>query len=75
MARGTKLAILVGGGPAPGINSMIGAAAISAALEGIEVLGVPQGLAARAATAGLTVAAFRDQFEYPMTAEAPSLVL
>src|SRR5262249_29905368 len=29
-----KLAILVGGGPAPGINSVIGAATIRAALEG-----------------------------------------
>jgi 6-phosphofructokinase 1 len=30
-----KLAILVGGGPAPGINSVIGAATIRAALEGL----------------------------------------
>src|SRR5271169_249577 len=29
-----KLAILVGGGPAPGINSVIGAATIRSALEG-----------------------------------------
>lgn len=38
-----KLAILVGGGPAPGINSVIGAATIRAAVEGVEVLGVKDG--------------------------------
>ena len=32
-----KLAILVGGGPAPGINSVIGAATIRACLSGVEV--------------------------------------
>jgi len=38
-----KLAILVGGGPAPGINSVIGAATIRAALEGLDVIGVRDG--------------------------------
>jgi len=38
-----KLAILVGGGPAPGINSVIGAATIRAKLQGIEVLGIRDG--------------------------------
>jgi 6-phosphofructokinase 1 len=38
-----KLAILVAGGPAPGINSVIGAATIRTALEGIEVLGIRDG--------------------------------
>jgi ATP-dependent phosphofructokinase / diphosphate-dependent phosphofructokinase len=38
-----KLAILVGGGPAPGINSVIGAATIRAALSGVEVLGLQDG--------------------------------
>ena len=38
-----KLAILVGGGPAPGINSVIGAATIRAEVEGVEVLGVKDG--------------------------------
>jgi len=38
-----KMAILVGGGPAPGINSVIGAATIRAAVEGIEVIGVRDG--------------------------------
>lgn len=38
-----KLAILVGGGPAPGINSVIGAATIRACLSGVEVLGVQDG--------------------------------
>jgi len=38
-----KLAILVGGGPAPGINSVIGAATIRACLSGWEVLGVKDG--------------------------------
>ena len=43
MRQQTKLAILVGGGPAPGINSVIGAATIRAALEGVEVLGIRDG--------------------------------
>jgi len=38
-----KLAILAGGGPAPGINSVIGAAAIRAALAGSEVIGILDG--------------------------------
>jgi ATP-dependent phosphofructokinase / diphosphate-dependent phosphofructokinase len=38
-----KLAILVGGGPAPGINSVIGAATIRAILQGVEVLGIRDG--------------------------------
>ncbi len=38
-----KLAILVGGGPAPGINSVISAATIRAHLEGIEVVGIKDG--------------------------------
>ncbi|UCH64495.1 MAG: 6-phosphofructokinase [Ignavibacterium sp.] len=38
-----KLAILVGGGPAPGINSVIGAATIRAALEGVEIIGIKDG--------------------------------
>jgi 6-phosphofructokinase 1 len=38
-----KLAILVGGGPAPGINSVISAATIRGELEGVEVLGIRDG--------------------------------
>ena len=38
-----SLAILVGGGPAPGINSVIAAATIRARLEGIDVVGVRDG--------------------------------
>jgi 6-phosphofructokinase len=38
-----KLAILVGGGPAPGVNSVISAATIRAALEGVEILGIKDG--------------------------------
>jgi ATP-dependent phosphofructokinase / diphosphate-dependent phosphofructokinase len=38
-----KIAILVGGGPAPGINSVIGAATIRAIQDGIDVLGVHDG--------------------------------
>jgi ATP-dependent phosphofructokinase / diphosphate-dependent phosphofructokinase len=38
-----KVAILVGGGPAPGINSVISAAGIRCALEGVDVLGVQDG--------------------------------
>jgi len=40
---GDKLAILVGGGPAPGINSVIGAATIRACLSGTEVIGIQDG--------------------------------
>lgn len=38
-----KTAILVGGGPAPGINSVIGAATIRAILSGSEVVGILDG--------------------------------
>ena len=38
-----KLAILVGGGPAPGINSVIGASTIRAAVEGVDVIGIRDG--------------------------------
>ncbi|MBO0799510.1 MAG: 6-phosphofructokinase [Blastocatellia bacterium] len=38
-----KLAILVGGGPAPGINSVISAATIKAVNEGFEVVGIQDG--------------------------------
>jgi 6-phosphofructokinase len=38
-----RLAILVGGGPAPGINSVISAATIRCVLEGVEVLGIRDG--------------------------------
>jgi 6-phosphofructokinase len=38
-----SLAMLVGGGPAPGINAVIGAATIRACLEGVPVLGVRDG--------------------------------
>jgi 6-phosphofructokinase 1 len=43
-----RLAILVGGGPAPGINSVIGAATIRGILDGVEVLGVRDGFEWRA---------------------------
>ena len=43
MTHRRTLAILVGGGPAPGINSVIGAATIRAALEDVEVLGIEDG--------------------------------
>ena len=43
MEHHNKLAILVGGGPAPGINSVIGAATIRARLEGIDVVGIRDG--------------------------------
>jgi ATP-dependent phosphofructokinase / diphosphate-dependent phosphofructokinase len=38
-----RLAILVGGGPAPGINSVIAAATIRALLSDVEVLGIEDG--------------------------------
>ena len=43
MAEKTRMGILVGGGPAPGINSVISAAAIRAGLEGVEVVGIEDG--------------------------------
>ena len=43
MGSSRTLAILVGGGPAPGINSVISAAVIEAINSGFKVLGVPEG--------------------------------
>src|SRR5258706_11612298 len=43
MEHHNKLAILAGGGPAPGINSVIGAATIRARLEGSDVIGIRDG--------------------------------
>jgi len=43
MEHHSKLAILASGGPAPGINSVIGAATIRACLEGAEVIGIRDG--------------------------------
>lgn len=41
--KGQRLAILVGGGPAPGINGVISAATIEAINQGIEVIGIKDG--------------------------------
>ncbi len=43
MTQEKKLAILVSGGPAPGINSVIGAATIRSLLEDVAVLGIRDG--------------------------------
>lgn len=43
MSHRKRLAIVVGGGPAPGINSVIGAATIRCVLEGVDVLGLQDG--------------------------------
>ena len=43
MSHRKKLAILVGGGPAPGINSVIGTATIRSTIEGVDVLGISDG--------------------------------
>jgi len=43
MSDQNRLAILAGGGPAPGINSVISAATIRGVLEGVEVLGIRDG--------------------------------
>jgi len=43
MTQRRNLAILVAGGPAPGINSVLAAATIRAQLEGVEVLGLRDG--------------------------------
>jgi ATP-dependent phosphofructokinase / diphosphate-dependent phosphofructokinase len=41
--KSKRMAILVGGGPAPGINSVIGAATIRGILSGAEVIGIRDG--------------------------------
>lgn len=41
--RHKRLAILAGGGPAPGINSVIGAATIRSELSGVDVVGIQDG--------------------------------
>jgi 6-phosphofructokinase 1 len=43
MSEGKRLGILVGGGPAPGINTVISSAAIEAINEGFEVIGIRDG--------------------------------
>src|SRR6476646_8008854 len=43
MSERSKLAIVVAGGPAPGINSVIGAATIRACLSNVEVVGIQDG--------------------------------
>ena len=43
MTQQKRLAILVGGGPAPGINSVISAATIRSQLEGVDVIGLRDG--------------------------------
>src|SRR5512138_2861397 len=43
MTHQTRLAILVAGGPAPGINSVISAATIRSRLDGVEVVGIRDG--------------------------------
>ena len=43
MAKQKTMAILVGGGPAPGINGIISAASIEAIKKGIKVLGIVDG--------------------------------
>src|SRR3974390_919533 len=51
MANGTnrgKMAVLVGGGPAPGINGVISAATIEGINQGFEVIGVRDGYKWRA---------------------------
>jgi 6-phosphofructokinase len=43
MADSQRVAILCGGGPAPGINSVIGAATIRALVSGVNVVGIRDG--------------------------------
>lgn len=43
MADSRRVAILCGGGPAPGINSVIGAATIRAIVSGVSVVGIRDG--------------------------------
>ncbi len=43
MSERSKVAIVVGGGPAPGINAVIGAATIRCVLDGVDVVGIQDG--------------------------------
>ncbi|HEX9165680.1 MAG TPA: diphosphate--fructose-6-phosphate 1-phosphotransferase [Gemmatimonadales bacterium] len=43
MSERSKVAIVVGGGPAPGINAVIAAATIRCILDGVEVIGIRDG--------------------------------
>jgi 6-phosphofructokinase 1 len=43
MSERRRVAIVVGGGPAPGINAVIGAATIRCVLEDVDVLGIQDG--------------------------------
>ena len=43
MGSAKRLGILVGGGPAPGINTVISAATIEAVNQGFEVIGIRDG--------------------------------
>jgi 6-phosphofructokinase len=43
LVAGSRLAILVGGGPAPGINGVISSATIEAINHGLEVIGCRDG--------------------------------
>src|ERR1700738_2030212 len=43
MVESQRLALVCGGGPAPGINSVIGAATIRATLAGTSVVGIRDG--------------------------------
>jgi len=43
MLKGKKLAILVGGGPAPGINTVISSVTIEAIKKGVSVIGIYEG--------------------------------
>jgi 6-phosphofructokinase len=43
VSQARKVAIVVGGGPAPGINAVIGAATIRCVLDGVDVLGIQDG--------------------------------
>ena len=43
MSQNKRMAILVAGGPAPGINSVIGAATIRGILSGADLIGIRDG--------------------------------
>ena len=59
-----KVGILVGGGPAPGINAVIGAATIRAVLSGYDVVGIQDGFKWI-----MNEDIAQDQFEYPVESE------
>ena len=56
-----RLGILAGGGPAPGINAVIGAATIEAGRHGLDVVGILDGAKWLASVAGIAPLEFHHR--------------